>query len=80
MTGFEPQISGVGSNRFTNWATTTAQFVENLDWPIKVFFNFYFEPDHFLVALAKNQNRIGLLLFLDQSQVKSITWTHILTF
>ena len=25
MLGFEPQISGVGSNRSTNWATTTAQ-------------------------------------------------------
>ena len=25
MTGFEPRISGVGSNRSTNWATTTAQ-------------------------------------------------------
>ena len=24
MTGFELQISGVGSDRFTNWATTTA--------------------------------------------------------
>ena len=25
MTGFEQRISGVGSNRSTNWATTTAQ-------------------------------------------------------
>ena len=25
MSGFEPRISGVGSNRSTNWATTTAQ-------------------------------------------------------
>ena len=24
MTGFEPRTSGVGSDRFTNWATTTA--------------------------------------------------------
>ena len=24
MTGFEQRISGVRSNRFTNWATTTA--------------------------------------------------------
>ena len=24
MTGFELQISGVGSDRFTNWAKTTA--------------------------------------------------------
>ena len=24
MTGFEPQISGIGSDRSTNWATTTA--------------------------------------------------------
>ena len=27
MTGFEPRISGVGSDRSTNWATTTAQIV-----------------------------------------------------
>ena len=27
MTGFEPQISGVGGNRSTNWATTTAQTI-----------------------------------------------------
>ena len=26
MTGFEPRISDVGSNRSANWATTTAQF------------------------------------------------------
>ena len=25
MTGFEPRISGVGGDRSTNWATTTAQ-------------------------------------------------------
>ena len=25
MTGFEPQISGIGSDRSTNHATTTAQ-------------------------------------------------------
>ena len=25
MTGFEPQISGIGSDRSTNYATTTAQ-------------------------------------------------------
>ena len=25
MTGIEPQISGVGSDHSTNWATTTAQ-------------------------------------------------------
>ena len=24
MTGFEPQISGIGSDRSTNWATTIA--------------------------------------------------------
>ena len=24
MTGFEPRTSGVGSDRFVNWATTTA--------------------------------------------------------
>ena len=24
MTGFEPQTSGIGSDRSTNWATTTA--------------------------------------------------------
>ena len=26
MTGFEPRTSGIGSNRSTNWATTTALF------------------------------------------------------
>ena len=25
MTGFEPRTSGIGSDRSTNWATTTAQ-------------------------------------------------------
>ena len=29
MTGFEPQISGVGSNRSTNWATTPAMRKES---------------------------------------------------
>ena len=27
MTGFEPRTSGVGSDRSTNWATTTAQML-----------------------------------------------------
>ena len=26
--GFEPQTSGVGSDRFANWATTTATTIE----------------------------------------------------
>ena len=30
MTGFEPRISGVGSDRFTNWDTTTALRYINL--------------------------------------------------
>ena len=30
MTGFEPRISGAGSDRSTNWATTTAQNVQLL--------------------------------------------------
>ena len=27
MTGFEPWTSGVGSDRFTNWATTKARYL-----------------------------------------------------
>ena len=27
MTGFEPWTSGIGSNRSTNWATTTAHYI-----------------------------------------------------
>ena len=27
MTGFEPRTSGIGSDRSTNWATTTAQHI-----------------------------------------------------
>ena len=34
MTGFEPRTSGVGSNRSTNWATTTAPKTRFLHWPI----------------------------------------------
>ena len=30
MTGFEPRTSGIGSNRSTNWATTTAQGIQKL--------------------------------------------------
>ena len=30
MTGFEPWTSGIGSDRSTNWATTTAQSSGNL--------------------------------------------------
>ena len=34
MTGFEPWISGVGSNRSTNWATTTAlELLSYLTYP-----------------------------------------------
>ena len=31
MTGFEPRTSGIGSDRTTNWATTTAQEGINFD-------------------------------------------------
>ena len=35
MTGFEPQTSGIGSDRSTNWATTTAPAIVILgDEPI----------------------------------------------
>ena len=30
MTGFEPRTSGIGSHRYTNWATTTAQYRYNI--------------------------------------------------
>ena len=30
MTGFEPRTSGIGSNRSTNWATTTALLLRKL--------------------------------------------------
>ena len=30
MTGFEPWTSGIGSDRSTNWATTTAHYFETL--------------------------------------------------
>ena len=29
MTGFEPRTSGIGSNCYTNWATTIAQLLES---------------------------------------------------
>ena len=32
MTGFEPRTSGIGSDRSTNWATTTAQYTQFLDF------------------------------------------------
>ena len=32
MTGFEPQISGIGSKHSTNWATTTALNLVSLSW------------------------------------------------
>ena len=28
MTGIEPQTSGIGSECFTNWATTTARLID----------------------------------------------------
>ena len=31
MTGFEPRTSGIGSDRSTNWATTTSQKNEFLE-------------------------------------------------
>ena len=40
MSGFEPWISGVGSDLSTNWATTTAQVVQSLIpttyWPTDI--------------------------------------------
>ena len=29
MTGFEPQTSGIGSDRSTNWATTTSPILND---------------------------------------------------
>ena len=39
MTGFKPQTSGIGSDRSTNWATTTAQFEEILH--LQIYFIHY---------------------------------------
>ena len=38
MTGVKPRTSGVGNNRFTNWATTTAPWVISL-FSVTIFFN-----------------------------------------
>ena len=37
MTGFEPRTSGIGSDRSTNWATTTALGLLLLQYVIKIF-------------------------------------------
>ena len=34
MIGFEPRISGIGSDRSTNWATTTATNTTFFEWTI----------------------------------------------
>ena len=39
MTGFEPQTSGIGSDRSTNWTTAIAQaksFLKGKKYPFKV--------------------------------------------
>ena len=52
MSGFELQISGVGSNHSTNWATTTALKNSPMWYPIRQVFTFLFhlisEADFFL--------------------------------
>ena len=40
MTGFEPRTSGVGIDRFTNWATSTGQERERERDNFKTFFDF----------------------------------------
>ena len=40
MTGFEPRTSGIGSDRSTNWATTTANYLYidiRVEWAIVLF-------------------------------------------
>ena len=39
MTGFETRIRGVGSDRSTNWATTTARHFETLDGSWRCFWD-----------------------------------------
>ena len=57
MLGFEPRISGVRSDRSTNWATTTAQHSYILQWDAaagKLHFNlndFGLPQSYFLFAL-----------------------------
>ena len=57
MTGFEPRISGVGSDRFTNYATTTAQSSHTLHWWSRAIAEqppsstFIFKEESFLVIL-----------------------------
>ena len=37
MTGFDPRTSGIGSDRSTNWATTTALIVDVFEISHKIF-------------------------------------------
>ena len=61
MTGFELQTSGIGSDRSTNWATTTAQmcFVLKL-----VFILFNYE---LLLNFGQLENGVFLLLKLEHT-------------
>ena len=66
MTGFEPPISGIGSNRSTNWATTTSTeifFVAHLNVGAKCVFVFGKKFNN-LWAILQNKNPARLFFAL----------------
>ena len=76
MTGFEPRTSGIGSDRSTNWATTTAQLGLFLEQQ-KI--NLSFFAENWLKIWQPNQNKIlaaklsscqSLFLFFASKEVK----------
>ena len=60
MTGFEPRTSGIGSDRSTNWATTTVILHELLNW----FLSPLFRVERWLEMLNKLRFILVCLLAL----------------
>ena len=62
MTGFEPRTSGIGSDRSTNWATTTSRGHLFVIWQDVQFFNSFVKVDTCLSVICE-RTRISIKIF-----------------
>ena len=66
MTGFKPRASGIGSNRSTNWATTTAnlcQMLHYLDKLITIIEGIFNWPWHWVFFAWAHDEVVNTILF-----------------
>ena len=69
MTRFKPRTSGVGSDRFTNWATSTALYNFNL-------YRRHHNKNNFLLNFGAGMEVVNKLVWTYLSGYSKLIWNN----